>query len=424
LRFHRDGEQQTWRQVNAGVEAAPVRIGRIDLRTQSAQDQTTVMAEQLAQMHAAIDLGNGPLVQAAWLDRGERPGTLLLLVHHLAIDVVSWQILLEDLWRAYGQLQQGQPVRLPAKTTSFKRWAEGLVEYARSDNLAAERAYWLDPMRASVARLPVDHPKGANTTDSVALVQVILDEARTQVLLREVPAAYKTQVNDVLLTGLLLAFQRWTGRERLLIALEGHGREEILPAVDLSRTVGWFTAIVPVLLDASEAATPAEALVAVKEQLRAIPNGGIGYGLLRYLGGDAQVVEQLRAMPAPEVLFNYMGKEGQLTRRAEAGGNGIVAPSPARPPDRQQHGPRNYLIEINGAVVAEQLRFNFAFSKNVYEVETIKWLTAEFTRALEEIVEHCQSPEAGRFTTSDFPEAAASQSDLDTLMAQLDHQEE
>ena len=202
------------------------------------------MAAHIAEMQAGLNIHTGPLLQVAWVDRGgDRPGYVLLMVHHLVVDVVSWRIVLEDLETIYRQLEQNQTVQLPAKTTSFKRWAEQLVEYAQSDALAAERAYWLAPARASVPALPVDHPEGANTADSVAHAQVTLDEARTQAMLREIPTVYGVQVNEVLLAGLALAVQGWTGQNQLLVALEGHGREEMIPGVDLSRTVGWFTAL-------------------------------------------------------------------------------------------------------------------------------------------------------------------------------------
>src|SRR5262249_43259887 len=160
---------------------------------------------------------------------------------------------------------------LPPKTTSFKHWAECLIAYAPSAELRQDLTYWLATPYAQVGRLPVDYSGGANTVAWAPTVSVSLSTQETRALLQEVPKAYQTQVNDVLLTALAQAFARWTGEYALLIDLEGHGREEVVDGVDLSRTVGWFTTLFPVVLQLAPAYTPAEALKSVKEQLRHIP---------------------------------------------------------------------------------------------------------------------------------------------------------
>jgi amino acid adenylation domain-containing protein/non-ribosomal peptide synthase protein (TIGR01720 family) len=414
LRFHRGPEG--WQQVHADPEADPVRLERIDLSALPRDEQDRALVARAVELQAGLDISRGPLLQAAWFDLGERPGTLLLILHHLVVDIVSWRILLEDLVRAYQQLQRGQAVRLPPKTTSFKQWAQRLAEHARSGALDGERAYWLDPARASAPRLPVDHPQGANTSDSSDVVVATLDAEHTQTLLGEVPRAYQMQVHEVLVTAWALAFERWTGQRRLLLDLEGHGREEILPGVNLTRTVGWFTVLAPALLDLGEAADPGEALKTVKEQLRAIPNRGIGHGLLRYLRGDAELAERLRALPAAEVVFNYAGAMGRADRSGP-GGQAPERPAPLHLP--QGRGPRKYLLEINGGIVGEQLRFAVTFSKNLYDRQTVERLAAELTQVLRALIEHCLSPEAGGFTPSDFPAANLDQAQLDALLSRL-----
>jgi non-ribosomal peptide synthase protein (TIGR01720 family) len=419
LRFSRGPEG--WQQVNAGLEAARVPLQRFDLSALPAAEQDRVLAARAAQLQAGLDISQGPLLQAGWFDRGpERAGCLLLILHHLAIDIVSWGILLEDLWSAYRQLARGQVVQLPEKTTSFQQWARRLTEYARSGALEAERAYWLDPARATVGRLPVDHAEGANTRDSVDVVRVRLDPERTQALLREVPQASQTETNEVLLTALALAFGRWTGQRRLLVDVEGHGREEIFPGVNLTRTVGWFTVIAPVLLDPGQPARADEALRAIKEQWRALPNRGIGYGLLRYLSGDEALAEQLRALPAPEVVFNYAGQSGGPARKAE--GEAAVAAAVVPSHAWRFSGPRKHLLEISGSVSAGRLQFRLTYSRNRHERHTVERLAAELGRALEEVIDHCLSSD-GSYTPADFPEAGATQADLDTLMSQIRGQE-
>lgn len=176
----------------------------------------------------------------------EQPGRLLLIIHHLAVDGVSWRILLSDLQTAYQQLERGEAIHLPPKTTSFKQWAERLRQYAHSAALQQDLEYWIAEPRLQIAPLPVDFPRGSNTMAQARTVSVSLSVEETQALLQEVPAVYQTQINDVLLTALVKAFEHWTGQRSLLIELEGHGREEIFNDVNLSRAVGWFTALFPV----------------------------------------------------------------------------------------------------------------------------------------------------------------------------------
>uniref|UniRef100_UPI003D7503CC condensation domain-containing protein n=1 Tax=Streptomyces sp. YPW6 TaxID=2840373 RepID=UPI003D7503CC len=175
-------------------------------------------------VQASLDLVNGPVARFVLLSRDR----LLITVHHMAVDGVSWRILLEDLATAY----EGAP--LAPKTTSFKEWAERLGQATDP----AEDAYW-DAVPTTA--LPTDHPGGENTVTSAETLAVELDEAETQALLTEVPAAYRTQINDVLLTALAQTLAAWTGQETVTVALEGHGREELFDDVDVSRTVGWFT---------------------------------------------------------------------------------------------------------------------------------------------------------------------------------------
>ncbi|MGH9901316.1 MAG: condensation domain-containing protein, partial [Pyrinomonadaceae bacterium] len=344
----------------------------------------------------------------------DSPGRLLVVVHHLAVDGVSWRILLEDLQTAYARLERGERPELPAKTTSFKQWAERLNQYARSEELRAGLTYWLDDARARVAPLPVDYRNGAggNTEASARTVSVSLDGEETRALLQEVHEAYRTRINDVLLAALAQSFAAWTGSRNLLIDLEGHGREEIGGGLDVSRTVGWFTSVFPVRLDLEGAASPGEALKSVKEQLRRVPDKGIGYGLLRYLGGDPSVAEKLRALPPAEILFNYLGQFDQVWPESSPFGPANESAGPA-------HGPRNarsHLLEIDAKVIGGRLRIDWSFSENVHRRATVETLARGFRDALRSFISHCLSPEAGGRTPSDFPLARLDQRTLDRLL--------
>ncbi|HZO70832.1 MAG TPA: amino acid adenylation domain-containing protein, partial [Ktedonobacteraceae bacterium] len=244
---------------------------------------------------------------------------------------------------------------------------------------------------------------------------VTLSVAQTQALLSEVPRAYHTQINDVLLTALVQAFARWTGQSCLLVHLEGHGREDLFEDVDLSRTVGWFTSLIPLVLKLKEGEGPGERLKSIKEQLRAVPQGGISFGLLRYLCQDAAIREHLAALPQPQVAFNYAGRVGSALTP-----EGLFAPAAESAGVLHSlKGRRPHVLEINGGILDGQLYVQWSYSETLHRHATIEKLAQGYLEALQELIEHCQSPQAGGFTPSDFPQARLSQSALDALLAVL-----
>ena len=164
------------------------------------------------------------------------------------IDGVSWRIVLGDLGRAYEQLQRGERVELGEKTTSYQQWAKRLAEYGGSEEIRREQEYWLGMGVERASRLPVELD-GENVEGAVEVVTKSLSEEETARLLQQVPEVYHTQINDVLLTALGEAMGKWTGSDEVLVDVEGHGREEIGEGVDVTRTVGWFTTIYPVVLE-------------------------------------------------------------------------------------------------------------------------------------------------------------------------------
>ena len=251
-----------------------------------------------------------------------------------------------------------------------------------------------------------------NTVGSVSTVSVALNAAETRALLSEVPRVFHTEINDLLLTALAQSFAGWTGRRTLLVDLEGHGREELFADLDLSRTVGWFTTIFPVLLDLRGAASPIEELKRVKEQLRGIPRRGIGYGLLRYLSGDAQVRAQLEALPQAEVSFNYLGQLDQVLAKSELFAAARESGGAARDP-RQR---RRHLLEINASVAGGQLQAAWAYSTTAHRRETIEQLADGFVSALRGLIELSRTPGTHCYTPSDFPLINVTQGQLDALV--------
>ena len=416
LRFERSASG--WRQVNALPDEV-VPCTQVDLSELSQSEQAGAIEAKAAEVQASLNLEVGPLMRVVLFELGSnQPQRLLWVIHHLAVDGVSWRILLEDLQTTYQQLCRGQAMKLPPKTTSFQDWATALSEYAQSAALEQELDYWLASSQSWVAPLPVDYPvdKDANTLVSASHVSVSLSSTQTHALLQSVPQAYNTQINDVLLTALVQAFAQWTGNRCLLVDLEGHGREEILEAVDLSRTVGWFTTLFPVLLELKPTANPGEALKVVKEQLRRIPNRGIGYGLLRYLRGDTTLEEQLQALPQAEVSFNYLGQFDQLLSLDAM--FGLAKESSG--PEHSQLGSRSHLLEVNALVVGDCLQVNWTYSSKLHQRATVESLAESFMTQLRALIAHCQSPDAGGYTPSDFPLAKLDEQKLSKLATLID----
>ena len=415
LRLRFVNEAGRWQQLCAEPDSQ-LPLTEIDLSVIGEQDQEIKLKQLASELQASLNLTVGPLMRVAHIYLGPRKGSrLLIVIHHLAVDGVSWRILLEDLQTGYEQLKRGQAIKLPAKTTSLKQWAEQLTEYALSETAGQEAAHWLATARGHEVRLPRDYVSEDNTAASAHVVTVSLTSEETRSLLQDVPSVYRTQINDVLLTSLVQAIGEWSGELRLLVDLEGHGREEIIEGVDLSRTVGWCTTIYPVLLKLKKNARPDEALKAIKEQLRAVPRRGIGYGVLRYLKGREEIANQLRMLPAAEIRFNYLGQLDQLLRESS-----LLEPAKESSGATQSpSGLRNYLINVIGSVTEGRLHMNWAYSANIHQHHTIERLADGFMEALRVMITHCQSSGAGGFTPSDFPKAGLNQKDLDKFIAKL-----
>jgi non-ribosomal peptide synthase protein (TIGR01720 family) len=417
LRLRFVQKNANWQQVNADVdETVPFNV--FDLSALPASEQKHAIEMPAAELQASLNFTEGPLLRVAFFHLGaEKRGRLLFIIHHLAVDGVSWRILLEDLQTAYQQLGHAESIAFLPKTTSFKEWAGHMTDYAQSNQLQEELDYWLDSYRAHVAPLPVDKPTDnkANTVASAAQVSVSLSSEQTRALLQEVPSAYNTQIQEVLLTALVQTFTQWIGERFLLVDLEGHGREELFENIDLSRTVGWFTSLFPVLLDLGSLSQPGEAIKSIKEQLRRIPQRGIGYGLLRYLSQDTATRQSLQALPQAEVIFNYLGQFDQVLSETS-----LI--SPAKESVGTIQSPRDYrhhLLEINSSISENQLQLVWTYSENIHFRQTIEDLTQDFIMKLNALITHCQSPDAGGYTPSDFPGAKLSPKNLDKFISKI-----
>ncbi|MDZ7969524.1 MAG: amino acid adenylation domain-containing protein [Nostoc sp. DedSLP03] len=403
-----------WQQIHA-APTDNITIPRFDLSKVPETEIETIIETTANELQASLNLSEN-LVQVAlfWLGI-DKKARLLIVIHHLVVDGVSWRILLEDLQTAYQQLSQGKTIQLPAKTTSFKDWSQQLTEYAVAEVLKSELDYWLSASYDAVDSIPVDYAQGVNTTASARTLTVLLDEAETLSLLQDVPKAYKTQINDILLTALVLVLSRWTNSGSVLFNLEGHGREDIIDGVDLSRTVGWFTTIFPVVVELGIIDGLGTALKSVKEQLREIPNKGIGYGLLRYLNVDVEISAQLEKIPQAEISFNYLGQFAQVVNTSSLM---QIANEPSGNSESLQ-GQRHCLIDINAIITNEQLQIDWTYSSNIHQQETIENIAQEFVETLQEIIAHCLSGENTGYTPTDFPLVKLNQLELDQILENL-----
>ncbi|HEX3544495.1 MAG TPA: condensation domain-containing protein, partial [Candidatus Acidoferrum sp.] len=419
LRLRAVQENGAWRMHYSGSsEATPLEW--IDISKLSEPEQRAAIESTCAKQQGRLNVQSGPIWRIVYFNLGAgRHGRLLFVVHHLAVDGISWRPLLEDLESGYQRIKSKQKVALPAKTASYKTWAEHLQTLADSDSLKKELPYWTavtEPTAVAGALKPfaTDAAEStANTEGNARKATVALDEDATRALLQTVPAAYNTQINDVLLTALARAWAKWTGTGTLYTNLEGHGRENLFEDVDIGRTVGWFTSIFPVRLELNESGEnwqPGEALKSVKEQLRRIPQRGVGYGILRYLSGEAA----LKSRPEPAMVFNYLG---QFDRAVE-GSKLLRFASESSGPWHSPKQKRRHVIEINSLVMNDRMEFEFTYSPDLHDGDKIQEFADGFLNALKEVIAHCQLPASGGRTPSDFPLAQINQASLDRLLAE------
>ncbi|QZP19256.1 non-ribosomal peptide synthase/polyketide synthase [Pseudomonas sp. DR208] len=346
----------------------------------------------------SLDLEQGPLLRAVLAMMADGTQRLLLVVHHLAVDGVSWRILLEDLQQAY------RNAALPAKTSAYQQWAQQLQAHAQT--LDEQLPYW--QAQTASADLPCDNPLGGLQNRLGTTLEIRLSAEHTRQLLQDAPAAYRTQVNELLLTALARVISRWSEQPAALIQMEGHGREDLFDTLDLSRTVGWFTSLFPVRLQAGGELSAA--IKSVKEQLRAVPHKGIGYGLLRYLGAP-EARKALSNQAAPRITFNYLGQFDRQFNEAA-----LFVPATQGSGQAQDcEAPLANWLTVEGQVYGGELALRWGFSREMFEVATVQRLADDYAAELQALIEHCCATPAGQVTPSDFPLARLTQQQLDAL---------
>ncbi|OQS20503.1 hypothetical protein B0T44_09450, partial [Nocardia donostiensis] len=432
-RLRRDGSDWQFEALGPGAVDIDALVHRVEVAGDISEAELAEVAT--AEFDAALgrlDPAQAVMAQFVWFAfDGERRDVLLIAAHHFVVDGVSWRIIIPDLAVAWSQLVAGQQVALPANGTSMRRWAHSLVEAATAPERTAELEYWQrvsgtpDPLLGDRAFDPA-----RDTFATVERVEVSLPAEVTDAVLTTIPAKFRGGVNDGLLTALALAIARWRGEQRgsaALIKLEGHGREEdVVPGADLSRTLGWFTAAYPVRLDLygadlDEAFSGGAALGAlvksVKEQLLAVPDKGLGYGMLRYLNPETGA--QLPAATPGQISFNYLGRmsAGEIPAELTELGWVPVSDLGRLDVDMDNEMPANAALDINAIVTdgpeGPQLGASFAFPSGLLTRERVQEFADLWVAALTALAEHGKRPDAGGFTPSDMPLVRIGQDDLD-----------
>ncbi|WP_344639872.1 amino acid adenylation domain-containing protein, partial [Kitasatospora cystarginea] len=419
-----------------GAVAAASCLRRVDVAGLDDAAARAVMAAEAAGAGDRLSPADGAVLQAVWFDAGgARPGRLLLAVHHLAVDGVSWRILLPDLAAAWSAVSAGRTPKLEPVSTSFRRWAKTLAEQAGLASRTDELGFWAAPGAGDEPLLGTRRLDPArDTTETARSLSVALSAAVTEAVLTRVPAAFNAGVDDVLLTALALAAS--AARERpqdapVLVEVEGHGRQEdLVPGLDLSRTMGWFTTVHPVRLDPGQvdwdelwSAGPVVGTVlkGIKEQLRAVPDHGLGYGMLRYL--NTATAPSLASSPEPQIGFNYLGRFDTAGPDADWGLAPESAQGDAAGPPPGPAAPLRHVLAVNAmarpGADGVELRAVWTWPKDVLPERDAELLADTWVRVLEAMARHVERADAGGATTSDFDLVQLDQDEIDEFESEF-----
>ncbi|AMP99732.1 Nonribosomal peptide synthetase [Pedobacter cryoconitis] len=370
LRMVYQNTSNGWKQMNKGIDQGYV-FEIIDNYTESS------FIEECERIQSTLDLEKGPLFKVCLF---RKPGEhrLLILAHHLIIDGVSWRIIFEDLSSLYQQYLSGEPLVIPLKSDSFKYWMEKQEEYKTHTDLLNEEPFWTAIGVTKTDPLPLDHPLGTNLRSDAVIKSFNVNQELTKKLLTQCHHAYQTDTNDILLAVLSLSIKEIFSLDKIVINLEGHGRESIGNEVDVSRTVGWFTTMYPVVLEINNDEDLIKHLVTSKEVLHRVPNKGIGFGILRYLAGKQYEID-------PQINFNYLGDFGTGIENAE-GSRLFDFVGEYHGMESSGNRRRDSILNVSGIIVDSKISILIEFSNKQFDDATIEDLLQSFQRRLENFI--------------------------------------
>ncbi|MEC4817318.1 MAG: amino acid adenylation domain-containing protein [Scytonema sp. PMC 1069.18] len=374
--------------------------------------------------HTGFHLENPPLLRVLYAKNLEEYGNVLYLFgHHLVFDGVSWRILMEDLTHAYHQAIEKKPISLPLKTSSYRQWTTSLKTIAQSQEIEKDIPYWLEIVSTSNQTLPLDivniQPSTVNTVENVAIESVKMSSTETLALLQEATVTYHALIQEILLSALLKTLTDWNNSSQILIDLEGHGRENLDNELDVSRTVGWFTSIYPVLLKnpkSPDTLWHISTLKEIKKQMRSIPHYGISYSLLRYLNHDTTVRQKLANTQKAQISFNYLG---QIDNQQKNNNHFTLSNAPTGLglfPQQQ----RPYLLAVNARVQSECLHVDWSYCQHIHHSETIHHLAENYLNNLRSYLHLSSEHQDSFYVSSDFSLVDLSESELDSILEDLE----
>lgn len=394
-------QRDKYTQWNRGLGEEMFSLMRIKLEHQDWEAE----AEKLQR---GLDVEQGPLISLGIFE--DVSGSyLIIVIHHLLVDGVSWRIVLEDFMEVYGAISEGKPWNLPSKTNSYQEWAIGLQRYAEEKDWEDEIRYWSKIHEQKVGTLLTDSSIQLNGPEMTGTATILLDEEHTRSLLGEAKRAYRTEINDLLLVALGNALKQWSGMNKFLVELEGHGREPLMQEIDISRTVGWFTSVFPVILDMNRDGDWSNTIRNVKEELRRIPSKGANYNILRHLSG------KLPQLPMqPEILFNYLG---QFDNNHSM--KGITLSNRSAGMETAEYLTRLYALEISGMVYQGRLEIIFTYDMSRFQPSAMEQLRQLYLESLTRIIDHCCSQKEIKLSPSDLTHKSVSMDQLDQIAGLL-----
>ena len=343
-------------------------------------DRIPSVIKDLGDKHQqSLDIEKGDLLRVVLMKTPDKDNynRLLIVIHHLAIDGISWRILMEDL-----EILLSGNNDLGYKSNSYREWFENLEKYSQSSKLLSQRKYW---QKITESYYPIATDK--KFSGSVAMRDTLiytnsLSAQLTTQLVQEVPAAYHTEINDILLCALAITLCDWNKQDKVVIGLEGHGREEVGEKIDISRTVGWFTSLYPLLLEVKTRKKQADVLIkSVKEQLRQIPEKGLGYGILKYINKE----ESLQGGDPWEIIFNYLGQVDNVIKESKffsAAGESAGSSRSGELEVREK-------LSVNSIIKKGELVVTWTYSNKHFNQETIERLSSDYISNLEWLISHC-----------------------------------
>jgi len=398
-------------QYNRGIEDKLFDLSAMDLGNKESYQEE--IEKEAMKIQSSINLFDGPLVKLG-LFKTKDGDHLLIVIHHLVVDGISWRVLFEDISTGYRQAINKEEIELPSKTHSFKEWSENIINYAKSSKLLEEIKYWAKIENTKVGEICKDYESTDNKGYNSNSIEMKISKENTDNLLKDTNKAYNTEINDILLASLGLAIKEWTGENKVLVNLEGHGREEIMPNMNITRTVGWFTSAYPIVLNCEKSDDVGYYIKVVKDDLRKIPSRGVGYNILKYIT-PKEYINELEFKLKPQISFNYLGQFDNDINQ------GVFNISSIPTTDSiSKESERIYDININGMVVNQELCLNFEYNKDEYNRSTIVEFVEKYKESLLDIIKYCVEKEETETTPSDFDYKEVSIEELDFIAGMMD----